>query len=297
MQLESAIELFSQYIQLGKRYSPNTLLAYQNDLAQFQIFVQSIEPNIEIEQIKPNYIKSWMASLKNEEQADARTIRRKISSLKSFFKFHLKESNVENSPVANIILPKMKKRLPSFLTENEAQKMEEIAIDEDNWKDRNRQLILELLYETGMRRNELIEIKTADVDIYNAQVKVLGKGNKERFVPLSKNLLGLMKNYLQDRPESSTQQPNLLVLPNGKKLYPKYVYNLVTESLSNITTAKKKSPHVLRHTFATQLLNNGADLNAVKELLGHANLAATQIYTHNTIEKLKEVFNQAHPKA
>lgn len=297
MQLDLAIESFTQYIQLEKRYSPNTLLAYQNDLAQFQIFIQSIEPNIQIEQIKPSYVKSWMASLKNEEQADARTIRRKISSLKSFFKFHLTESNVENSPVANIILPKMKKRLPSFLTENEVQKMEEITIDDNNWKDRNKQLILELLYETGMRRNELIEIKTADLDSYNAQVKVLGKGNKERFVPLSKSLLELMNTYLQDRPEESNQQPNLLVLPNGKKLYPKYVYNLVTESLSNVTTAKKKSPHVLRHTFATQLLNNGADLNAVKELLGHTNLAATQIYTHNTIEKLKEVFKQAHPKA
>ncbi|WP_447642872.1 MULTISPECIES: tyrosine-type recombinase/integrase [Chitinophagaceae] len=306
MEISTGIEQFLHYVQYEKRYSEHTMVSYRTDLLQAQAFFEEEMDITHIEQITSMAARSWMASLKNDADDSARTIRRKISALKSFFRFHLKEGNVQATPLSTLILPKLNKRLPSFLTEKETDTFgttnntgsdEHPASQLKPWDERNQKLIIQILYETGMRRDELLHIETNRIDKINGQLKVLGKGNKERILPISRNLLTEIENYLQERPASETEHPYLLVLGNGKMLYPKYVYNLVRNFLKDKTSLQKKSPHLLRHTFATQLLNNGADLNAVKELLGHANLAATQVYTHNTIEKLKTVFKQAHPKA
>ncbi|MFT4203398.1 MAG: tyrosine-type recombinase/integrase [Chitinophagaceae bacterium] len=302
MPISAAIDAFLRYIQYEKRYSQHTTTSYQTDLEQAQAFFEREMAIHDIGEITTAAARSWMSSLKNEEDNSARTIRRKISTLKSFFRFHLKEGNVASTPMAAFTLPKLNKRLPSFLTEKETEKFEQTEHAETPsnikpWNLKNQNLIIKLLYETGMRRDELIHIQTVNIDRTNGQIKVLGKGNKERILPVSNALLSEIDNYLNEKPTSKEPHPYLLVLSNGKMLYPKYVYNTVRQYLNSITSLQKKSPHLLRHTFATQLLNNGADLNAVKELLGHANLAATQVYTHNTIEKLKSVFKQAHPKA
>ncbi|PZP42680.1 MAG: integrase [Pseudopedobacter saltans] len=305
MEITAAIDQFLNYIQYEKRYSQHTFISYKTDLLQVQDFLEKEMEIVSIEDITAMAARSWMASLKNDEDDSARTIRRKMSALKSFFRFHMKEGTLNTTPLSAIILPKLNKRLPSFLTEKETGKFEQ-AEEAENvdsvkklkpWDEKNQHLIIKILYETGMRRDELIHIEINKIDKTNGQIKVLGKGNKERILPISKDLLSDMDDYLANRPSSEKEHPYLLVLTNGKELYPKYVYNIVHNYLNSITTLQKKSPHILRHTFATQLLNNGADLNAVKELLGHASLAATQVYTHNTIEKLKSVFKQAHPKA
>lgn len=302
MEITNAINDFLNYIQYEKRYSQHTFTSYRIDLLQAQTFFEKDMEIKQIEEITSMAARSWMASLKNEEDDSARTIRRKISALKSFFRFHLREGNVNISPVNALILPKANKRLPSFLTEKETEKFDQTEDKKTtktlkSWDERNQQLIIKLLYETGMRRDELIHIQTVNIDMTNGQLKVLGKGNKERILPISKDLLADINAYIADKPETEDSHPYLFVLENGKMFYPKYVYNIVRHYLNGITSLQKKSPHLLRHTFATQLLNNGADINAVKELLGHVNLAATQVYTHNTIEKLKSVFKQAHPKA
>lgn len=300
-----AIDQFLNYIQYEKRYSQHTLISYRTDLLQVQSFLEEEMDIRNIEEITTMAARSWMASLKNDEEDSARTIRRKMSALKSFFRFHMKEGTVKTTPLSTLILPKLNKRLPSFLTEKETGKFEQAEENEvakttkklKPWDEKNQHLIIKILYETGMRRDELIHIEINKIDKINGQIKILGKGNKERILPVSKDLISEMDEYISTRPSNEKTHPYLLVLANGKELYPKYVYNMVHDYLSSITTLQKKSPHILRHTFATQLLNNGADLNAVKELLGHASLAATQVYTHNTIEKLKSVFKQAHPKA
>jgi len=299
MELTIAIDQFLNYIQYEKRYSQHTLVSYSTDLLQAQTFFEKEMDIRTIEAITAVAARSWIASLKNDEDDSARTIRRKISALQSFFRFHLKEGTVAATPLSALTLPKLNKRLPSFLTEKETEKFEEENTNTSlkPWDLRNQKLVIQILYETGMRRDELIHIEMSNIDKGNGQLKVLGKGNKERILPISKNLLLDIDQYIADRPIPETPHAYLLVLKNGKMLYPKYVYTIVRNYLNGITSLQKKSPHLLRHTFATQLLNNGADLNAVKELLGHASLSATQIYTHNTIEKLKSVFKQAHPKA
>ncbi len=304
MEITTCIEQFLNYVQYEKRYSQHTAVSYRTDLLQAQVFFEKEMEIFHIEEITSVAARSWMASLKNDEDDSARTIRRKISALKSFFRFHLREGNVAATPLSSLILPKLNKRLPSFLTEKETEKFQEAKENETEtssnikpWDARNQNLIIKILYETGMRRDELIHIDILNIDKINGQLKVLGKGNKERILPISNDLISEIESYIKERPTSENPHPYLLVLANGKELYPKYVYNIVRQYLNGITSLQKKSPHLLRHTFATQLLNNGADLNAVKELLGHASLAATQVYTHNTIEKLKSVFKQAHPKA
>ncbi len=299
MEIATGIEQFLNYVQYEKRYAENTIVSYRTDLLQAQVFFEKEMSIVQIDEITPAAARSWMASLKNEEDDCAKTIRRKISSLKSFFRFHLKEGNVRSTPLSSLILPRPSKRLPSFLTEKETEKFNEPeeTPPAKPWDLKNQTLLIRILYETGMRRDELIHIEINNIDKTNGQLKVLGKGNKERILPVSNDLMAAIETYIQEKPTAEQGHPYLLVLENGKALYPKYVYNIVRNYLKGITSLKKKSPHLLRHTFATQLLNNGADLNAVKELLGHASLAATQVYTHNTIEKLKSVFKQAHPKA
>lgn len=289
---------FTSYLSSEKRYSINTVQAYQRDLEQFFIYVQSSYEITDIKFVSHIHIRSWLAKLK-ENDNENRSINRKISTLKSFYKYLLRTEVVESSPMTKIISPKNVKRLPVFVNEQNMQDMLKHNLSEDSdFKTQTNQLIVELLYQTGIRRAELLNIKCSDIDFYNNSIKILGKGNKERILPLMKEMIEQLKTYILFRDEIVKNQHSFLFsIANGKPIYAKYVHKVVKDYLSASTTISKKSPHVLRHTFATHLLNQGADLNAVKELLGHANLNATQIYTHNTIDKLKEIHKKAHPKA
>ena len=252
-------------------------------------------------------IRSWLVLLM-QEKISPRSVNRKLTTLKSFYKFLLKEGLVSINPMRKIISPRTSKKLPSFVEkEKMAMLFEKINFGEGFPALRDR-LILEILYATGMRLSELINLKETDIDFHQSTLKVLGKRNKERLIPFSNKFADLLKTYLNGKKSylENTEFPKppgtpddlwLLVTDNGKKAYPRFIYRTVTKYLSQVTTLQKISPHVLRHTFATHLLNNGAELNAVKELLGHANLSATKVYTHNTIEKLKTIYKQAHPKA
>lgn len=294
------IEAFHRYIRFEKRYSIHTFTAYSQDLGEFYLYL-SEQYELAEEQtptIAHPMIRSWIVSLMNTG-ITTRTINRKISTLKSYFKFLLREKYMEQNPVSKIQSPKVSKRLPVFV--NEVQ-MEELFVGiefEENFSGVRDRLVLELLYGTGMRLSEMINLKMKDLDLYQETIKVLGKRNKERIIPVNKSAVILVKKYLELRPEivtSDIQREELLVTDKGEKTYPVFIYRLVKKYLGMITTLEKRSPHVLRHTFATHLLNNGAGLSEIKELLGHANLSATQVYTHNSVEKLKNIYKQAHPK-
>ncbi len=285
---------FLEYIKFEKRYSQHTLISYQNDLEQFFGYLTQFD-SPSIPHITPSFIRSWLAELKGEEKLTSKSIVRKISTLKSFFKFQLRKGVIDASPMTTITAPKISRRLPQFIKETDIETLFKHVEFPDDWKGRTSQIILQLFYSTGIRLSELINLKESQVDHYNQQIKVLGKGNKERVIPVSADLLNNIKTYIANSPSKEVE--NVFVNEKGKPLNPRVVYKAVNTYLTAITTIDKKSPHVLRHTFATHLMNNGADLNAVKELLGHSSLAATQVYTHNTIEKLKDVFKKAHPKA
>jgi integrase/recombinase XerC len=294
------IQSFLDYLKFQKRYSRHTVISYQNDLTSFFDFLFGQFGEMQLNEITAVLIRSWLAGLK-EQGMESRSINRKISALKSFFKFQLKEGKISISPMNTIISPKNKKRLPQYVDEKGTETLFKYVAFEDNWKGRTEQLVMQLFYNTGMRQAELVSLKESQVDPGNRQIKVLGKGNKERVIPVSRELLSQVMQYLQDKRKEfeSFDSDHVLINDKGKKLYPRYIYTVVKKYLSakDVTTIEKRSPHVMRHTFATHLMNNGADINAVKELLGHSSLAATQVYTHNTIEKLKDIYKKAHPKA
>jgi integrase/recombinase XerC len=248
--------------------------------------------------ISHTFIRSWLAHLKDKGLL-SKSINRKISTLKSFFKYHLKNGVIEETPMNKIITPRTNKRLPVFIKEEDISRLIAGIQNTEDWEGLNVKMIITLFYVTGIRLSELLNLKEKQVDSAKQQIKVLGKGNKERIIPLNMELVKSIREYVQlKQKEFEKPEEFLLVTGKGKKMYSKYVYLLVRKYLSKeIKTLDKKSPHVLRHTFATHLANNGADLNAVKELLGHSSLASTQIYTHNTIEKLKSVHKKAHPKS
>ncbi|MCA6450721.1 MAG: tyrosine-type recombinase/integrase [Chitinophagaceae bacterium] len=290
------LQPFLDYLKFEKRYSQHTLLSYQNDLEQFFAYLASQFDAPALNKVTSMYIRSWLAELK-EGGLSSKSINRKISTLRSFFKYQMKTGSLEQTPMTTVTAPRVNKRLPVFVEQNDMALLFEHVAFSDDWQGRTERLVLELFYHTGMRLSELINLKESQLDAAQSQVKVLGKGNKERILPVSAELMRTLKGYVQDKPikESGIQQ--VFVTEKGKPLQPRSVYAFVKKHLAQVTTIQKKSPHVLRHSFATHLMNNGAELNAVKELLGHSSLAATQIYTHNTIEKLKEVFQKAHPKA
>ena len=295
---QSSIQSYLDYLKFQKRYSQHTIISYQNDLRSFFDFAQEQFETSAPEEVNSAFIRSWLAGLK-EAGMESRSINRKISSLKSFFKHQLKLGLVSKSPMVTIISPKVKKRLPHFVEESDMKTLFEYVEFPATWEGDTARLIMCLFYNTGMRQAELVGLKESQVDKSNRSLKVLGKGNKERILPLSRSTMELLLNYTAAKKVSfdNFDAEYLFVSKNGRRLYPKYVYKVVKQYLSLVTTIDKRSPHVLRHSFATHLMNNGADLNAVKELLGHSSLAATQVYTHNTIEKLKDVYKKAHPKA
>ncbi len=292
------IQSFLDYLRYEKRYSAHTLISYKTDLIDFFDFLETQFGKTSLKDINHNFIRSWLAGLKNKGLI-AKSLNRKISSLKSFFKYQLKTGVIEVTPMTNVISPKNSKRLPVFVKENDTKKLvESLNQSTEDWKTLNARMLITIFYSTGMRLSELITLKEKQIDFSRSQIKVLGKGNKERIIPVSKEVVKVIRNYQQLKKKDFEHTDNfLLVTEKGKKIYPKYAYLLVNKFLGEASTLDKKSPHVLRHTFATHLMNNGADLNAVKELLGHSSLASTQIYTHNSIEKLKNVHKKAHPRA
>ena len=295
--IESLTDSFCNYLKFEKRYSPHTVLAYQRDLTDWQLYLQEQVGVTLLNEVKPVMIRSWLASLK-DKGVTARSLVRKISTLKSFYKYLLKSGQVDASPMAQVTTPKMGSRLPAFIKEEEALQLGQLlATTAEDWKGLNTKMLVSLFYTTGMRLSELIQLRESQIDLPRAQLKVLGKGKKERILPLTKEMVDLIGSYReQKKGQFDSDQDWLLLTEAGKKLYPRYAWALVNKVLGEATTVQQKSPHVLRHSFATHLLNNGADLNAVKELLGHSSLAATQVYTHNTIDKLRAVHRKAHPK-
>jgi integrase/recombinase XerC len=290
------IHQFLDYLKFEKRYSKHTIISYQNDLEQFFQYLVSQFESPELNAISSSMVRSWLAELK-EDEISSKSINRKISSLKSFYKYQLKTGALLKSPMGIIIAPKISKRLPQFVEQIDMDHLFQHMPFSDDWKGRTERLVILLFYSTGMRLSELIQLKESQLDASHKQIKVLGKGNKERIIPISEELIHQLQTYISDKPAIAKVSDHLFVTELGKPLQPRTVYGFIKSKLSEVTTIKKKSPHILRHSFATHLMNNGADLNAVKELLGHSSLAATQIYTHNTIEKLKDVFKKAHPKA
>jgi integrase/recombinase XerC len=285
-----------QYREHEKRYSAHTLTAYRSDLEQFREFAVSAYGIASLKEADYQIIRSWAVSLMSEK-LDARSVKRKITTLRSFFRYLLKTGAVNVNPAARVTSPKLSKKLPVFLDENKLNPYLDALVAGDFAETRN-QLLLELFYSTGIRLSELIHLKEPDTDLYSCTIRVLGKRNKERILPFSLQMKTLISSYLElKKAIPCPPGRELLVLENGKPMYPKLVYRIVKSHLSQLTTHKKKSPHVLRHTFATHMLNGGADINAIKEMLGHSSLAATQVYTHNNIEKLKNIYKQAHPRA
>jgi len=288
------VEKFIQHITIEKRYSRHTVVSYKNDLLQFSQYLES-NYDENIEKVTTVMIRSWMAFLV-QRQIQERTINRKLSSLRSFYKYLIQNKNRIDNPTVNIKVLKTKKRLPSFVRQEEMDDLLNQIQFSDSFSDQRDKLLLYILYFTGIRLSELINLK--DRDVSENSIRVLGKRNKERDVPITPFLKKEILNYLKTRQLSFEETiGNLLVTNKGQKLYEKFVYRKVKHYLSLVTTQKDKSPHVLRHTFATQMLNNGADLNAIKEILGHSDLTATQVYTHNSLEKLKGIYKQAHPRS
>jgi len=294
--VEALINNFSNYLAYEKRFSVHTSKAYISDLEQFQSYLNTRYNIANIEEVNHQIIRSWIVELL-EQKLTSRSVNRKISSLKKFYKYLIKNGLIKKNPMLKIISPKTSKRLPVFVEQDKMENLFEKISFESSFKSLRDKSILELFYGTGMRLSELCSLKTSDVNIYNSQVKVLGKRNKERIIPLTNNLIKVLNEYMEVRKEVANNIDYLFLTEKGGKIYEKLVYRIVIYYLSKITTIDKKSPHVLRHTFATHMLNNGAELNAIKEFLGHANLSATQVYTHNTVEKLKRIYKQAHPKA
>ncbi|MBK8490560.1 MAG: tyrosine-type recombinase/integrase [Saprospirales bacterium] len=287
---------FTDYLVYEKRFSPHTVSAYQSDTDQFLIFIQESYGLTSVVEVGPLHIRAWMVDLL-DKGISTRAINRKLSCLKTFYRFLLKRGWVQQSPMGKIIAPKTGRALPVFIREEGlAQMLDEVPFTPDYSGARDR-VLLELLYLTGLRRAELIDLTPGSFDFHRMQLKVKGKGGKERIIPILPELAAHVEDYLNVRQESFEQlPPQLLLTDKGAPMYPKFVYNIVKRYLSMVTTEEKRSPHVLRHSFATHLSNKGADINAIKELLGHSSLAATQVYTHNAIEKLKEVYKLAHPK-
>jgi integrase/recombinase XerC len=270
--------------------------AYRNDLEQFFTYLHHQYEVNGVQDITDQMIRSWLVKLM-EEQISPRTINRKLTTLKSFYKFLIRDGVVSLNPMHKITSPKTSRRLPVFIDKEKMDDLLDRTAFDEGYPGVRDKLIIELFYSTGMRLSELVNLKESDIDFHQDTIKVLGKRNKERLIPFSKKMESLLKFYIEEKDRAFGSTDALFLTDKGRNVYPKMVYLLVKRYLSEVTTLDKKSPHVLRHTFATQMLNNGAELNAVKDLLGHANLSATQVYTHNTIEKLKRIYKQAHPKA
>lgn len=289
-------ESFIDYLKYEKRCSSHTVVAYKNDLDQFVQFCTKMVGEFNVKETDSKLVRSWIVQLM-ENELTARSVTRKITAVKSFFKFLLKEQIVASNPAIYLALPKIRKKLPNFVEEPNLQHLLDDGYFSNDFVGIRDKLIITLLYGTGIRLGELLLLKDSDFDTKSSLIKVLGKRKKERIIPYPVSINQLFEQYLSIRNiKIDLKTEKLFVTETGKPVYEKLIYRVVNKNLAKVTLLEKKSPHVLRHTYATHLLNNGADLNAVKELLGHSNLAATQVYTHTSFERLHDIYKQAHPR-
>ena len=290
------IEAFLDYLRFERNYSEHTVVAYETDLRQFGDFLKSVGEELDYTNVDADLIRSWVVTLMDSSKSTS--VNRKLSSLRSFYRFLMKRGKTTVNPLAKITGPKNSKPLPAFLRENDMDRLlDEISYGEGFEAVRDR-MILETFYATGMRLSELVGLNDTDVDFSAMQMKVTGKRNKQRLIPFAGELAADLREYIIIRNETIPERSDaFFVLKNGKRMYPEKVYGIVRRNLAKVVSVKKKSPHVLRHTFATAMLNHEAELKSVKELLGHESLATTEIYTHTTFEELKKVYEQAHPRA
>lgn len=295
--VRDAIGFFHDFIKFEKRFSLHTITAYTDDLEHFSQFLHAQFAVEQVDQIHPSMIRTWMAAFA-VQKITPRTINRKISTLKSFFKYCLVREWITVSPAKTIQVLKTKKRLPTYIESDQMEQLLRPDHFSDDLDGRMEYLTVNLLYQTGMRVSELVNLKSTQIDFARSQIKVLGKGNKERVIPISEMLAKIIRHFMDEAGQQFPAESGSFLLINGRGKHPgaRQLYSIVKKYLSLITTADKKSPHVLRHSFATHLTSNGAELNAVKELLGHSSLAATQVYTHNSIERLRDIHKKSHPK-
>lgn len=291
------VEKYIKYLRYEKNYSSHTEISYYTDLNQFEKYLQTNCQNIDLLSVDSDIVREWIVFLM-KQKISARTVNRKLSALKSFYYFLQKMDQIGKNPVVKVTGPRMKKTIPSFVNDIDMKKVLEDENAEDDFIIFRNKVILELFYMTGMRRAELIGLKDSDIDLYLGNILVTGKRNKQRVIPLSPKTISLVQLYLEKRDEKIKKQMSaFFVKMNGESMYPMLLHRIVSNSLKWIPTLTKASPHVLRHSFATGMLNNGADINAVKEILGHSSLASTEIYTHTSFEELKKIYNKAHPRA
>ena len=288
---------FLKYLEIERGYSAYTLRSYGDDVRQFVLFCVLDPEKADYSLITHRHIRAWVSNMISQG-VTPRSANRKLSSLRSFFKFLIREGVVKTNPLGKVVSPKISKRLPEFVPESDMNKLEPEVLFDNSFEGKRNFLIISLFYMTGMRSSELVGLRTDSLSFASDSIRVVGKGNKERLIPLHPDLKPIINKYNDVRKEVDiNNSQSYFLTKKGEPVYPKLVYRVVKHYLSMITPLQKCSPHVLRHTFATHLLNQGADLNAIKELLGHANLSATQVYTHSTFEKLKRNYNQAHPRA
>lgn len=291
------VEKYISYLRYEKNYSSHTEISYSTDLAQFNSFLERNYPEHTLIDVDGDIVRAWVMLLM-EQKTTARSVNRKLSSLKSFYRYLQRIGEVKVSPLKKVSGPKAAKPIPSFINYNDMEKVLDVDVSDDDYEAFRDKVILELFYVTGMRRAELIGLRDVDVDLGTGSIRVTGKRNKQRIIPISKSTVDLLNKYLEVRQaEFKNQTETFFVRKGGDPVYPMLIHRVVTEHLKWIPTLAKASPHVLRHSFATGMLNNGADINAVKELLGHSSLASTEIYTHTSFEELKKIYSKAHPRA
>lgn len=288
------VKSFLQYIQYEKKYSSCTVFSYQNDIYQFQDFLTE-NYSLSIEQTELKHIRNWILQLKSKN-IESSSINRKLSALKSLFKFGLRNNHIKSNPCTKLQSLKTPKKLPVFFKTSELENaLDTTKNTKNDFAEARNNIILEILYQTGIRRAELIGLKDSDFNFFSLTLRILGKGNKERIIPISKNLKEKAEEYINLK-NQIFDSPYFILTDTGEQSYPNLIYRIVKSSMGEVSSLSKRSPHVIRHSFASSLLNNGAEISAVKELLGHANLAATQIYTHTSYEQLKKTYKQAHPR-
>ena len=291
------INAFLDYLRLERNYSEKTIVSYRTDLLEFEEYLKKVDAELDFAKVDADVVRNWMVSLMDDGRA-ATSVNRKLSSLRSFYRFLLKKKVVLVDPMLKVVGPKKKKPLLSFVREKDMDRLLDELLYDESFEGCRDRIILEMFYATGMRRSELIGLNDADVDLSAKLIKVTGKRNKQRLIPFGDELAEDLLKYIKVRNETLSQGAEaFFVLKNGARMYPEAIYRLVRRYLSGVVTLKKRSPHVLRHTFATAMLNGKAELRAVKELLGHESLATTEVYTHTTFEELKKVYEQAHPRA